>query len=944
MGFCRRCGDIVAGERCKCGGTAVAPVVSWKEHDAGNQDKWSKTYVLRDRSTSSAGTSASSANRYSRSIPASASIDLSARISAHIAATTLSNSRSELPLRPSQTGPKPEAGVLPSPCDSTLAKVYGSVLQPAESLATFSCVICNTVFPPDATIYPDPQSLDAASENRFLCRPCFVNNGGSKGTCPSCSRPVLMLKSEGGFINAADKFWHKRCFNCDGCQKNIGEAPMVDLLGRPSCPDCFDTCLRRDRQRGQEPSTPTKKTQHSIPIGRRNLGGIDTTSPSVTPELGLRGLEASPSLEELEQRLGIVRNTREGSPSLEELSQRLDAIGKESSRARRDSKHSERYKSPEPEKPSNSLERTDVSRFPSEPSTPVRRQVNSTSRGGSPAPTPDAIEEMKSRFIRSTTNSSPSLTTSPLNHLAQSFTTTSPLKLSRSPTVDRTSIGSRLPIPIVSSQTQPIANVGLESSNSSDASFSPSILKTPDLIPDLANITADSPPSSTGWQESKLPVNRDYEDYRGQNSIGVIIEETDSQLTTPVHTPSKKPDRIASSPSRIPVATRSPKAKVATETIDPSSMVKSNELAASTRCAKCDKLLFSVKGGGKYLTFPAEEGVESKHYHVECFRCSICEGVIKAGGKGQASYVKAKGGPCHAQCAPPQKYAIRKSSSTSGLHLGNSPRNTAGGSMANALNSGDRTPAFNGSRASVYSSSRYEPQFTTSTPSTALSGSGIARFGNRTACPGCNTSVSPMERGVVPGPQGTRWHATCLVCGGKKKKDQNSALWMIGRGTGASPDERRKKGEAGCGKKLDSAAKTDSEGGVWCRECLLLLAPPSSPTKSLIPSATGTTTKGVGVTAQHTGTTLARQFTGMGGVGDSGKESRLLRQLTGGGLSPTRSISPTKQLGGGSFSGTAVSGRPRPKSVIGMRSTKSIDEGRGMFLVRQMTGNGSGNF
>jgi hypothetical protein len=93
----------------------------------------------------------------------------------------------------------------------------------------------------------------------------------------------------------------------------------------------------------------------------------------------------------------------------------------------------------------------------------------------------------------------------------------------------------------------------------------------------------------------------------------------------------------------------------------------------------------------------------------------------------------------------------------------------------------------------------------------------------------------------------------------------------------------------------------------------------------LVPAHTGLAK----VTTQFPGTTtIARQFTGMGG--DLG----LLRQMTGGGLSPTRSISPTKQLGMISNSGI----RPRPKSVIGMRNTKSIDEGRGMFLVRQLTG------
>jgi len=64
-----------------------------------------------------------------------------------------------------------------------------------------------------------------------------------------------------------------------------------------------------------------------------------------------------------------------------------------------------------------------------------------------------------------------------------------------------------------------------------------------------------------------------------------------------------------------------------------------------------------------------------------------------------------------------------------------------------------------------------------------------------------------MERGVVPGPQGQRWHSSCLVCGGKQAK---------GRGG------RRVNGQPGCGKQLDSSAKRDTDaGGVWCRDCLV---------------------------------------------------------------------------------------------------------------------------
>lgn len=84
------------------------------------------------------------------------------------------------------------------------------------------------------------------------------------------------------------------------------------------------------------------------------------------------------------------------------------------------------------------------------------------------------------------------------------------------------------------------------------------------------------------------------------------------------------------------------------------------------------------------------------------------------------------------------------------------------------------------------------------------------RFGGQTACPGCHKSVSVMERGVVPGPQGTRWHASCLICGGKR---ETTRAQLLGRG--------REEKSKGCGKKLDSAAKSDREGGVWCRECLV---------------------------------------------------------------------------------------------------------------------------
>jgi hypothetical protein len=123
------------------------------------------------------------------------------------------------------------------------------------------------------------------------------------------------------------------------------------------------------------------------------------------------------------------------------------------------------------------------------------------------------------------------------------------------------------------------------------------------------------------------------------------------------------------------------------------------------------------------------------------------------------------------------------------------------------------SPDLSGQTSIHTSSGKYDqPPLTAPPTSTPAS---FPRFGSTTSCPGCHKSVSPMERGVVQGPQNTRWHAACLVCGGKREEMKGQTIW-------ARKIEKRK-GEPGCGKKLDSAAKSDGEGGIWCRECLVSL-------------------------------------------------------------------------------------------------------------------------
>lgn len=317
----------------------LAPVVSFKRSGAvGIQDSWSKTYVSSESPTLPALnkpavesnimklsdlkrapsvattpiTPTAAPRRFPRPklLQAAAPVPLNSGVSDHIThATTLTTSRRPpSPLKLSTTLSDTENDILPSflPHEPSLSKVYGSVLQPKDTLTLHSCAICALVFSPDATIYPNTSSNQSGKQS-FLCKPCFTENGGSKGTCPACSRPVLALKSEGAYIQSGGGYWHKQCYNCAGCFRNIGDAPMVDLLGRPSCVDCFDNCLKRDH-----PTTPKKNrtpSNNNSP-SFSNPGGLNTSYGPGRPSR-----ESSPALEELEQRLGLSRS-REGSPQV----------------------------------------------------------------------------------------------------------------------------------------------------------------------------------------------------------------------------------------------------------------------------------------------------------------------------------------------------------------------------------------------------------------------------------------------------------------------------------------------------------------------------------------------------------------------------------------------------------------------------------------------------
>ncbi|KAI5897638.1 uncharacterized protein SCHCODRAFT_02609851 [Schizophyllum commune H4-8] len=1129
MGFCRRCGDIVVGPRCRCGGAPVAPSVPWNQSDSETdvKDRWSQTYVVnRDRaqtlpsrplsrgppsnpslSSQATGDRAPQTKRFPKPANsyASSSVSLGDRVSRHIANTTSElNNRPPSPLKHAITGPSPEADILPSihTRDPTLSKVYGSVLQPKESLATHCCSVCSDAFLPDSTIYPDP-SAPNPDDPTFVCRDCYTMRGGCKGLCPTCSKEVLTLKSEGGFVHAAGAYYHKKCFLCDGCGKSIGDKPMVDLLGRPCCPDCFDTCLKRE-------STPKKARESVLPASPpakvTNLGGLNADAAPGRMSFP-KSRESSPALQELEQRLGIA-SRRDSNATLEELSQRLNKIGRES--PTRPSRYSAtgsaagsprlasgRVGSPavesrsQPDTPRRRYDRLKSMDFDSPDESPIRRQ-----RTGSMV-TDEAVEEMKRRFIKANT---------PAALVATLTGTGSPAMPPRSDAMSppRSEAMSPPRSDVMSPTPDLISDV-------SDTATSTSGIDTPPRS-DYRSLTSEREESSlskllgsayTSRYNRDQYTNRDQYNNRDQYSDvldDVIVEETRSQLNTPNRTPQRgtaaasfitsprasitsprasitsprasltspitsprasltsprssmtSPSNSFSSPSNSftspsnsftspsnsltsPITTstspalppqgtstpplrirksvdrglrtslsstslrssyarsqvsrpaspeeeerpreareprveardprretreeppceatppalssgrsmssarsmsslrstsppRSKTPRLFSPTPDESRTTDHNKtLRGSSTCDRCKGPLFGVGRDGQYVTVQGDAGNAPRVYHRKCFLCTVCDEPFVEAGDGVATYVRGKDGPCHVECSPPETIRIRT------IH----PEPLKTDIFSHRASHSTPPPNLQKSKtAPVHSSSRYEVQPRTA-PSTQTS---FPRFGGSLSCPGCQKTVSPMERGVVAGPQNTKWHGACLVCGGKKETGKGG--WLS-RGR-----DERKKGEPGCGKKLDSAAKVDANGGVWCRECSLLLnaalraSPQSSPTRVSpnvpLPSGSGSSPFPK-VIQQTTGTTtLARQFTGMGGGSDP-----LARQTTGGGgtLPPTRSISPTKQMRSVSPSKPTVGLRPRPKSALGMRTlrnSKSVDEGRGMFLVRQLTG------
>jgi hypothetical protein len=582
-----------------------APVIQWNRQSAQgvNMDRWSQTYVAKPSTPKSTIPKRIVAQHSSPSLRPQGATALASRVSEHIASTT--NSLPSPPVKHSSVSEDAilsAPDIISSPYSSELSKVYGSVLQPKGTLESFHCHVCSAPFAPDATIYPDPTDTTGG---RFMCRSCFSQNGGSRGICVECSRPVLILKSEGGFVENAGRVWHKKCFHCSGCGKSIGDSPVVDLLGRPSCAECFDTCLDRRDSPG--------KSRTLAPKGSAgNSGGSKPTS-ALSPGNSRKG---SSTIEELEQVLGIRRpldaNLPQAAPSADVASMSLPSASQSYSPSSLPPFPNDNFT-----RPASALSK-DIAASSPQSSTPKR--PNTVATMSPTKATPEAVEAAKKRLFKQT-GSPPdkTLQVTPTRggHLDGDTTLETPTKsLMRY------------------SNIRPLRHKDSTSSIRTDRDSMLS-LSSAASIPSLVSDHSDTATISSGPSSPPSSLSGEQED-----SVGLLSSSPPSSHSgrsiKPMSSNIRSPDL---SSKTLHVSTRPP---------HPSNIYAHTPLP-DARCAKCTLPLFDVTHGGRYVSVPEPSSTGSSHrmYHADCFRCRICNGLFEEKEAGRAVFVRGVRGACH---------------------------------------------------------------------------------------------------------------------------------------------------------------------------------------------------------------------------------------------------------------------------------------------------------
>lgn len=526
-------------------------------------------------------------------------------ISAHIASTT---AKHPSPLKKHTTGGSDysdDITVIKSHVTGALVKVHGSILERPESLATFACYECLIKFTPDGTIYPSP--TDAG---KFLCRDCFESNEEAvKGICEECHKPILALsKEEGGKpVENAGRLWHAMCFRCKACDNDISKNPMVDILGKPCCEDCFDDCLKR--------GSPSPK-----PFRTRLKSGA---SVDEAKEARASGRPSSRS--------------REGTPVMDELSQRLG------------------IPSPASLSPNKSPERDSASFPPTSGSISptierLTRKLNAIAAGDE-SPTPKSQSQSRSATFNMILGPksmaqhriSSSASTSSASSSLYSRDTTSTAAGSITSSVTSTTTSSPADSPSSTKQFADLNSFEAEASTPPTRHMSNQVQKRRSLIPVPVRSSLSSAPSTSF----------SYMTPRSKR-LSTIPGSTE---TTPTLSKSNTPlgGGAKSTPSRSPHAPRSSTSSPSLRekgTDSPLHAFTTPEALLRGKCDGCTRSLLVQDMRGPIVTVPLssldipEDEVRVERFHHACFRCGNC-GDSFGELDGKANFVRENGKPVH---------------------------------------------------------------------------------------------------------------------------------------------------------------------------------------------------------------------------------------------------------------------------------------------------------
>ncbi|TIA90658.1 hypothetical protein E3P99_01463 [Wallemia hederae] len=253
------------------------------------------------------------------------------------------------------------------------------------------------------------------------------------------------------------------------------------------------------------------------------------------------------------------------------------------------------------------------------------------------------------------------------------------------------------------------------------------------------------------------------------------------------------------------------------------SVNKENE--AEDVCKECKRTIKAALPGD-YVHMVRVPGEGS--FHATCLVCGVCSKALAGGGSDEKlSVVKLQNGQLsHTECAPAQTTWTYRSTGEAApqvktpehsRNLSNSPqrspdRASYSPGLRNVYNTPPKlnkalhatlTPSPStlnvrgaggtGGSASPPKPSSFSPHVSQISPKKSLwatrsSPFSQSHFGGMSSCPSCGDKLTLFE--CTPGPAGTKYHKKCLRC-------------------------------KGCAKELDSFAKVDFDGWVWCRGCFV---------------------------------------------------------------------------------------------------------------------------